>query len=270
MANDSIQVPESTSAPLLFALGLAMLFGGLVTNPIVSMVGGGLGLIGAVGWWRGVMPEQREEASALQPAPPPVEARPARVEHLRAGEAGHRVRLPAKIQPYGSGIRGGLAGGVAMAVVAMAYGLIAESSAWFPINLLAGIMLPSINQADIAQLRAFDAAAFAAATLMHGGLSLLVGLVYAALLPTLPGRVLLWGGLVAPVVWSGVAWASLGLVAPALSEHVDWGWFIASQVAFGLVAGQVIAHAEPIETLQTWPLAARAGIESPGLEDDDT
>jgi len=268
-----IPLPAPSAAPMLFALGLGLLFAGLVTQAIVSAVGAALALVGAVGWWRAVLPQQRYERVALQPVaerPPPILPQPDRLEHLRAGEDRHRVRIPAQIQPYSSGLLGGAAGALSMALVAMTWGLIAERSPWLPINLLASAVLPALNAADLEQLRGFDATALGVATLMHGGLSLLVGLVYAALLPTLPGRVLIWGGLVAPVVWSGVAWVSLGVVAPALSEHIRWGWFIVSQVAFGLTAGAVIARAQPIETLQTWPLAARAGIEvSRGPGDDD-
>jgi len=54
-------------------------------------------------------------------------------------------------------------------------------------------------------------------------------------------------------------------VAPALNEHIAWGWFIASQAAFGLVAGYVIARIEPVAILQHAPFAARAGVEAAGV-----
>ncbi len=263
-----IALPAPTTWPMLFALGLSLLFAGLVTNAIVSGVGAALFLRGAVGWWFDVLPHERHERVPRQAAvdrPPPIEPQTAAVEHLRAGESLHRLRLPVEMQPYSSGLRGGAAGAVAMAFVAMAYGLIAQGSAWYPVNLLASAILPSMNLADVAQLRTFDATAFGAATLMHGGLSLFVGLVYAALLPTLPGRTLLWGGIVAPLAWSGVVWVSLGVVAPALNDHIQWSWFIASQAAFGLTAGWVILRIEPIALLQRLPLAAKAGIEAAGL-----
>jgi hypothetical protein len=253
---------------MVFALGLSLLLAGLVTHPIVSGVGAVLFLRGAVGWWFDVLPHEQHEPVPLQPEserPGPVQHRIAAVEHLRAGENLHRVRLPLEIQPYSSGLRGGAAGAVAMAIVAMAYGVIAGESVWYPINLLASAVLPAMNLANAEQLRAFDATAFATATIMHGGLSLLVGLVYAALVPTLPGRTLLWGGLVAPLAWTGVAWASLGVVAPALNDHIDWGWFIASQAAFGLTAGWVILRSEPVAVMQRMPLAVKAGIEAAGV-----
>jgi hypothetical protein len=267
-AGEGIALPTPTAWPMLFALGLSMLFAGLVTHPVVSGVGAVLFLRGAIGWWFEVLPHERHEQVPLQPEaerPAPIQPRTAAVEHLRAGEGRHRLRLPIEIQPYSAGLRGGAAGAVAMAVVAMAYGVIAEASVWYPINLLASAVLPAMNLADTQQLRAFSASAFGVATLLHGGLSLMVGLVYAALLPALPGRTLLWGGIVAPLAWTGVAWASLGLVAPALNDHIEWRWFIASQAAFGLTAGWVISKVEPIAVLQRLPLAAKAGIEAKGV-----
>jgi hypothetical protein len=99
--------------------------------------------------------------------------------------------------------------------------------------------------------------------------SLLVGLLYAVILPTLPRYPVVWAGLVAPLLWTALVWSTLGLVNPALNARIEWPWFIASQVAFGLVAGWVIARTEPIKTMQTWPLAARARIESPEMYDEE-
>jgi hypothetical protein len=146
-----------------------------------------------------------------------------------------------------------------MAAVAMIYGLIAEGSVWFPVNLLAAGALPELAAADLPGLRAFNGTALLVATLLHGLLSLLVGLVYAALLPMLPGSHTphLYGGLVAPALWSGLVWASLGAVDPALGEYIQWGWFIASQVVFGLVTGVLIARVKFVETPQYGPVAER-------------
>ena len=267
---EGIGLPAPTAWPMFFGLGLALLFAGLVTHEIVSYVGAVLFIRGAVGGWLDVLPEEGHEIVPLQSAadrPPPIQPQTAAVEHLRAGEGQHRLRLPVEMQPYSSGLRGGAAGAVAMAVIAMFYGLIAEGSIWYPINLLASATLPSMNLANAEQLRSFDAAALGVASFMHAGLSLLVGLVYAALLPTLPGRSWLWGGCIAPLAWSAVAWVSLGVVAPALNDHIQWGWFIASQAAFGLVAGWVIGRVEPVAILQRLPLAAKAGLEAAGVVD---
>jgi len=153
-----------------------------------------------------------------------------------------------------------------MALVACAYGLIAHRSLWYPINLLAAAALPSLAHAELAQLTTFESTAFVMAVIIHGVMSLLVGLLFAILLPMLPSRrTAFWSSLVSPLLWSALIWATLRLINPALDARIDWLWFIASQVAFGMTAGYVIHHTETVETMQTWPLAARAGIEAPGL-----
>jgi hypothetical protein len=158
-----------------------------------------------------------------------------------------------------------------MAIVACAFGLIAYGSVWYPINLLAAAALPSMAHAELAQLKAFDSMAFFIALISHVSISILVGLLFAVLLPMFPSRrAAFWGSLTSPLFWSALVWATLKLVNPALNARIDWTWFIASQVVFGLVAGYVVHHTKPVETMQTWPLAARAGLEVPGLLQEKT
>ena len=111
--------------------------------------------------------------------------------------------------------------------------------------------------------------ALAVGIVVHGALSILVGLLYAVILPTLPRSPIIWAGLVAPALWTALVWSTLGIVNPVLNQRVEWSWFVASQVAFGLAAGWIISRVQPVATMQTWPLAARMGIESPGVFDED-
>lgn len=265
---DHIELPAPTSHPLYFALGLALLLAGLVTHPLVSVVGGVAVFAGAVGWWRDVLPRESEVASPLQPESQrarEIAPRPQAVEHLVAGRGTHRLRLPLEVRPLSAGLRGGIAGAAAMAVVACTYGVIAHGSPWFPINLLAGSALPGLEHHTTEQLARFDAMGFAVATLVHLAISLLMGLVYAALLPMLPGQPLVWGGIVGPLAWTSVTWSAIGLLDPALARHISWPWFIASQIAFGLATGFVVARVEPVKTLQSLSLAERAGVEGAGV-----
>ena len=264
-----IRLPAPTATPMLFALGLSMVFAGLVTHWLVSSVGALIAMAGAYGWWRQVLPHEQHVRVPLQDPEKralPVEARVGAVDHLQLGEGGHRVRLPADMHPYTSGFRGGAAGAVAMALVAMTYGGLFQGSIWFPVNLLASLLVAP-PAAGEAALRAFDVANLGIGLFIHASLSLLVGLVYAALLPMLPGRVALWGGVVAPCLWTAVVWTSLEVLSPEMAQHVQWGWFVVSQIAFGLAAGVVIERAERSQTMQTWPLALRAGLEAGGGED---
>ena len=264
-----IALPAPTPWPMITAFGITLLCTGLVTHAAVSVVGLILALRGAVGWGREDLPVERHAPVPMRPVgqrAQPVTVSLHTVAHLRAGEDSHRVRIPAEIHPYSAGVIGGCVGAVVMAIVACAYGLVAYHSIWYPINLLAAAALPSMAQADLAQLQAFNGTAFGVALLSHGAISLLVGLLFAVLLPMLPSRrAAFWGSLMAPLLWSALVWATLKLINPALNARIDWGWFIASQVAFGLTTGYVVHHTKTVATMQAWPLAARAGLEAPGV-----
>jgi hypothetical protein len=271
MANEkdlnSILIPAPTAWPFVAALGITLVFAGLVTHPAVSVVGAAVLLRAAVGWWFDVLPEQKEEAVLVGLADRSAQQIPKSsltVDHLSTGVGGHRVRIPVEVHPYWTGVYGGVAGAIAMAVVAMIFGLIAQRSIWYPINLLAAGILPSLAVAPIEQLREFNAAGLIAGSVIHGATSLFVGMLYAVSLPMFPRGASWRSGLISPILWSGLVAATLSLINPTLNERIDWGWFVASQIAFGLAAGWVIARTEKIETMQSWPLSDRAGIEAPG------
>jgi hypothetical protein len=265
----NVSLPAPTAWPFVTAFGLALLAAGLVTQAVISVVGLILAVRGAVGWFRDVLPVEQHEWVRLRPLEQrarPIPPAPRAVRQLQPGVAGHRVRIPAEIHPYSSGIKGGIVGGVAMAVVACVYGVIAHRSIWYPINLLAAAAVPSLARADLAQLTAFNGTGFIVGLISHGVFSILVGLLFAVLLPMLPSRrAAFWGSLISPLLWSGLIWATLRLINPALNARIDWIWFIASQIAFGMTTGYVVHHSKMVETMQTWPLAARAGIEAPGV-----
>lgn len=255
----SIELPAPTVWPLVVALGVTLACAGLVTNMAVSVVGITLALAGAVGWWGQVLPEEKVEHVPLRPAERAraIMPSPAGVERITRGEGGHRMRVPVEVPPLSAGIKGGIVGGVAMAVVALLYGLLFQHSIWYPINLLSAVAMPRMVQAGTAELRAFSGTALMLGTIAHGVISVLAGLLYAAILPMLPRRHMLWGGLVAPLLWTGLLWALLGVINPALNARVDWTWFIASQIAFGLAAGFVVSRVQPVATRQTEPRPPR-------------
>lgn len=267
-----IELPAPTAWPMITAFGIALTAAGLVTHPAVSVVGLAIGLRGAVGWFREDLPVEHVEPVPVEPVAEPakiVSASTRTVAHLKAGHGSHRVRIPVEVHPYSAGLIGGLIGGVAMAICACAYGLIAHGSIWYPINLLAGVAMPSLGRASAAELNSFNGMAFTVGFISHGVLSALVGLLFAVLLPMLPSRTAaFWGSIISPLMWTALVWATLRLINPLLNSRIDWMWFIASQVAFGMVTGYVVHHSKPVETMQTWPLAARAGIEA-HMEDEE-
>jgi hypothetical protein len=266
-SSNAIEVPAPTPWPFVTAFGLALLAAGLVTSLAVSVVGAVVILSGAVGWFRDVLPVSKEELVEIALTPAPIPARSSRrVAHLQPGAEGHRVYIPVSVHPYSAGLFGGLVGGVGMAIIACFYGLIAQGSVWYPVNLLAAAALPSLAEAGPAELNTFHLSGFVVAVFSHGFISLLVGLLYAAILPMMPSRfTAFWGSFLAPVLWTALVASTLRLINPALNAKIAWGWFIASQVAFGLITGFVVAHSKEVETAQSWPLAARAGVEAPGI-----
>jgi hypothetical protein len=262
----SILIPAPTAWPFIAALGVTLVFAGLVTHAAVSVVGAAVLLRAAVGWWSTVLPEQQEEVVAVSVDDRLGMSVPkslATVDHLFVGQGGHRARLPLEVHPVSTGLYGGAAGAVAMAAVAMLFGLISQRSIWYPINLLGAGILSSLAAAPIEQLREFSWAGLIAGSVIHGITSLLVGLLYAITLPMFPQGASWRSGLVSPVLWSGLVAGTLSLINPTLNARIEWGWFVASQIAFGLTAGCVVAHTARIETMQSWPLAERAGIETP-------
>ena len=261
-------LPAPTAWPMVVALGVTLGFSGLVTHVALSAVGVALALVGGVGWWRCVLPEEDVESLPVLPGPdvaPPVTSPSRSVEQLPFSDERHRARVPVEVQPLSAGVKGGLVGGCAMAVCAAIYGLVVQRSVWYPLNLLAAIAVPRMAEADVTTLRAFDGVAFVVGLVAHGVTSVLVGALYAAILPLLPRRHLLWGGLLMPLLWSGLLWATLGVINPTLNARIAWSWFIASQIAFGLAAGYIVARATPVATAQTRPFIARAGVEATGL-----
>jgi len=265
--SNTIEVPAPTPYPFVTAFGLALLLAGLVTSLAVSVAGLVVILFGAVGWFSQVMPVSKEQLVAVAETPTPIFAVSTRkVDRLQPGAEGHRVYIPVRVHPYSAGLLGGVLGGVGMAIIACLYGLIAQGSLWYPVNLLAAAALPSLAEAGPAELKAFHLSGFVVAFLSHGIISLLVGLLYAAILPMMPSRfTAFWGSFLAPVLWTALVASTLRLINPALNARIAWGWFIASQVAFGLITGFIVAHSKEVETAQSWPLAARAGVEAPGV-----
>jgi len=264
-----IQVPASTGWPLVAAFGLTLVFAGLLTHVMVSALGVVALCMGLVGWFRQVLPHEAHESVALEPEELLRPSPSPKVRHLEVGELGHRARLPLETYPYSAGIRGGLVGGAAMAVLAILYGLIGHGSIWYPVNLLAAAGSAQIAAMDYNQLLAFNGTGLVLAIIVHVIGSALVGLLYGVTLPMFPRRPILLGGILAPLFWSGLLFAELGIINPALQARIDWGWFMASQFAFGLVAGFVVARHEKISTMQHLPFAVRAGIEAPGIGNDE-
>jgi hypothetical protein len=260
-----IVLPSPTAWPFFMAVGASLLFAGLLTNASLSVLGAILFVSAAAGWFRQVLPHEHHiSVEATVPAEAEALAAP-QVLQIAAAEKIERAWLPLKVYPVVAGVRGGLAGGVAMAIIAILYGVIFAHSIWYPINLVAGSLYSAGAMPSNEALMRFNPAWLLFAVALHLTVCTLVGLLYGAMLPMLPGRPILWGGVLAPLFWTGLVYSVLGFVNPLLDEKINWAWFAASQLAFGVVAGLVVVRHNKQWTTENIPLAMRAGIEAPGL-----
>jgi hypothetical protein len=260
----TIEVPAPTTWPLVLATGFTLIFAGLLLSASVTALGAVLALAGCVGWFREVFPRDHEEKVPVVPEDRQVATERRSVERLPLAPQQVRAWLPVRTYPISAGLKGGWAGSVAMAVLACGYGLLKVGSIWYPINLLAAVVYAESLKLGPAELNAFHLDSFAVAVGVHTLVATLVGVLYGAMLPMFAHRPILLGGLIAPMLWSGLLYPLMGLLDPLLASHIDWVWFVASQIAFGVVAGAVVLQQSSRPTLENTAFALRAGIEAPG------
>ncbi len=255
-------IPEPTSGPIVTALGVALLAAGLVTDYWVLAVGAILAVFGMVVWFKDIFPQE-----CLEPIPADLLAK-AGPDYAVEGEGPkvERPLFPAEVHPYRSGVVGGLVGGVAMAIVACMWGIVKHGSVWLPINLLTGAVIPEVGTADLATLEVLHPGWFAIAIGIHLAMSVAVGSLYTTALPMMPRRPIFAGGVLVPIIVTGLVWATLGVVNPALEKYISWPWFIGSQLAFGVACGWWVSRGEMVSTMTNKTLAQRLRIERGGDE----
>ncbi len=249
--NGSVEMPQPTVAPLVLSVGLVVLGAGVAFGPAFLVVGVLVLLIGLGMWIADLLPGRghfHEPLAEPELRPRPVTGTTGTVEHLREGMPGYRVRLPEEVHPISAGIKGGIVGGLVIPVPALIYGLLSGHGIWYPINLLAGMVLPGIGNLTVAQLEEFNLGYLILGIFIHVVSSLIFGMVYGVLLPTLPDipQALAWAALLAPVLWSGATFILMGIISPGLREGVSWPWFILSQFIYGVAMAIVVTQATPL------------------------
>jgi len=256
-----VELPAPTVWPMVLALGLSLVIAGMVTNVAISLLGLVLAVPAMVGWFLQVLPVEQHQPVPVAAGPIEVVSARSSVARLPIGPM-HRKILPVETYTIRAGIKGGIAGGIAMSGPAMLFGLIRYHSIWYPINLLAAGGFVSWAGQSNAFLAEFHLRGLLAAIAIHGTASVLVGLLYGAMLPMYPRMPILTAGFVAPFLWTGLVYSILGIVSPILDQRIDWLWFTLSQCAFGLVAGFVVNLDVRVRTPQfrALPFAIRAGL----------
>lgn len=280
---DGIEMPKPTAAPLVLATGLVLLAMGVATSIWFLPVGAVVFISGLARWINQLLPGNgHEHEPRVEPAlrPKPVEPMPGRVSELERGMPGYRLRLPVKVHPVSAGVKGGIVGGIVMIVPAIAYGYFSGNGIWWAGNLLAGMVLPGVGSMSVDELRQFDPALLVTSIAIHVVISLIMGLMYGVLMPTLPNipKPLAWGALLMPLLWTAVSFVALGQMNPEVRAGIEWPWFVLSQFVFGVVAAIVFMRFESRSALLAglfggvvggllmpipailWSLAARHGI----------
>ncbi|MDE3188614.1 MAG: hypothetical protein KGM96_13960 [Acidobacteriota bacterium] len=259
--HNAVHMPAPTVWPLVLALGLTLIFTGMVTSAAISALGLLLSLAASLGWFREVLPveahlmvETSEEEIEISSARKSIDRLP--IDPL------HRKMVPVETFRITTGLKGGIAGGIAMIVPATAFSLIKYHSLWYATNLMAAGGFVSWAGQSNEFLAQFHWQGLLAALVIHTIASLLVGLLYGAMLPMFPRWPILTAGFLAPLLWTGLLSSTLAIISPVLNERINWFWFIPSQIAFGLVAGYVVNLQARVRTpqFQALPFALRAGL----------
>lgn len=258
-----IQLPSPTAWPVVLALGIVLVMSGMVTSGIVSVLGGVLALAAMVGWFRQVLPHEAHEPVEVGRAPVLISSARTLAARLPA-DASSRKIIPVETFRITTGIKGGIAGGIAMAVPAAIFSVLRYHSIWYAMNLLAAGGFVSWAGASDAFLSEFHLRGLLAAFVIHGLTSLLVGLLYGAMLPMFPKYPIVTAGVMVPLLFTGILHSAIGVVSPILNQRIEWFWFVASQVAFGLVCGYVVNLQAKVRTPQfrALPFSVRAGLHS--------
>lgn len=256
-----VHMPLPTAWPFVLALGITLMVTGMLTNVAVSALGLVLTLAGAVGWFRAVLPEEAHEMVETREEPLEIASSRTSIERLPIGPM-HRKVIPVETFQFTTGLKGGIAGGIAMIVPATIFSLVQYHSFWYATNLMAAGGFVSWADESDQFLAQFHMQGLLAALAIHAVASLLVGLLYGAMLPMFPRWPILTAGFLAPLLWTGLLSSVLGIVSPILNERINWYWFIPSQIAFGLVCGYVVNLQAKVRTpqFQALPFAVRAGL----------
>ena len=258
---DKILMPAPTAWPMALALGIALLLGGLLTHWVVSALGVALAILASIGWFFEVVPHEDHIALPVRAVTLEISSE-RKIRQSLSPHVNDRKVLPVETFTVVSGIRGGLVGGAAMVFPAALFGLIRFHSIWYAANLLAAGGFVSWSGASDAFMAQFHLEGLLAALAIHSLASVLIGLLYGAMLPMFPWKPILTAGFVAPLMWTGLLHSALAVISPILNARIDWLWFVISQVAFGLVCGFVVNLQVKVRTQQfrALPFAVRAGI----------
>src|SRR5580704_14752994 len=173
----SIQLPAPTAWPMVLALGISLMVAGMVTHWAISLLGLVMALPAIVGWFLQVLPQEHHVYVDVHADVVEIKSTREALAQLPLDDR-HRKLLPLETFSVMSGVKGGIAGGLAMIVPAALYGLIRYHSVWYAANLLAAGGFVRWAGESNAFLAEFHLQGLLAALAIHALVSLLIGLLY--------------------------------------------------------------------------------------------
>ncbi len=107
-----------------------------------------------------------------------------------------------------------------MPLPVLVYGLLSGHGIWWPVNLLAGMVIPGVGGMSGSELEQFNPGLLIAGILIHIVVSLVLGLIYGVLLPMLPDfrKPLAWGALLMPLLWTAASYVAFSVMNPTVRD----------------------------------------------------
>ena len=260
----SVEMPRPTIAPMLLSLGLILSAAGAILGLPFLLLGLVTFVLGLAFWINSLLPgrgHMHEALTAEDRRERRVVTSRTTVEQLELGMPGYRVQLPQKVQPISAGVKGGIVGGLVMPLPALIYSLMSGHGLWYPVNLLAGMLVPGVGDMDVKDLEGFHLGLLVSGLVIHVMTALILGLIYGVLLPTLPDMPgeATWGGLLVPLFWSGLSFAAMSIINPAVRNGVSWPFFMMSQFVFGVATATIVHRRRPYGAIQAGIVGGAAG-----------
>src|SRR5579863_1360628 len=92
-------LPAPTPWPIVLAFGVTLMFAGLVTSAPIGIVGAVLAVTAGVGWFRDVLPREKEETVQVGELPAVAKSSRHEVERLPVAPELPRALLPLETYP---------------------------------------------------------------------------------------------------------------------------------------------------------------------------
>ena len=258
---------------MVLALGVALMFTGLVTHWVISLLGFRPCAPAMVGWFFEVFPHEQHVAVLVQTGVVKISSTRTTREQLAHRRPNIADCCRSKPFSISSGIKGGIAGGIAMVMPAALFGLLSYHSIWYAVNLLAAGGFVSWAARATPFSASFTSKVSSPQSASTASPRCWSDCSTARCCRCSRRKPIVTAGFVAPLLWTGILHSALGVISPILNDRIDWLWFVVSQIAFGLVCGFVVNLQVKVRTPQfrSLPFAVRAGIHSdaPSAAKDD-